>query len=258
MPDNVTSGLFSSPADFFAVEVWRGASLNEETVSGPSSVFSLALRSDYTATSSLVSIDKSNASYTSTFVPRDRLDLTSGVTENALWPTVLSPSSPSRAPLYLLVITISRIYGVIVFAVGAYEGKTDMNGKSEWVNQGECIRITTATGFFTVRGRGGAVTEREKERQDRATGSETGQPRYTRHGVFTNCLISSTNRCQACFSCPRGAPLSYLARVYWCIHVARFSRTTALKESSEIHKTFVASRVLIFRLAPDYAQIIRE
>lgn len=35
--------------------------------------------------------------------------------------------------------------------------------------------------------------------------------------------------------------------VYRCIHVTRFSQTTALKESSEVHETFVASRVLIFR-----------
>lgn len=33
--------------DFFAAEVWRGASLNEETVSEPTSVFSLVLRPDY-------------------------------------------------------------------------------------------------------------------------------------------------------------------------------------------------------------------
>lgn len=157
--------------DFFVVEVWRGASLNEETVSGPSSVFSLVLRPD-TATSSLIGIDKSNASYTFTSLPRDRLNLTSDATAVALWSTVLSPSF--RTPFLLFVITISRIHGVIVFAVGAYEGKTDMNGKSEWMNQDECIRITIATGFFTVRGRGGAETERERERQDQATGSETG------------------------------------------------------------------------------------
>lgn len=33
--------------DFFAAEVWRGASLNEGTVSEPTSVFSLVLRPDY-------------------------------------------------------------------------------------------------------------------------------------------------------------------------------------------------------------------
>lgn len=136
-------------------------------------------------------------------------------------------------PLPPHIITISRIHGVIVFAAfGAYEGKADMNGKSEWVNQGECIRITTATGFFMVgekeREREEEVGGRERERQSRATGSETGQPRYTQHGVFTNCLISSTNRRRACFFVPSGCPslppplpaFALLSREQRCAHVA--------------------------------------
>jgi len=55
-----------------------------------------------------------------------------------------------------------------VFAAGAYEGKADMNGKSEWVKRGECIRITT-------RRRVSSSYTKEKER-DRER--ERGRERY--------------------------------------------------------------------------------
>lgn len=130
---------------------------------------------------------------------------------------------------------LSWIHGVIVFAAGAYEGKADMNGKSEWMNQGECIRVTTVTGFFMVwerKGEGGAGDRARGREKEKARVQKDRSTAVHPHDVFTNCLISSTNRNRACFSCPRSAlspsPL-LLTREYRCMHVARFSRTTTLQ-----------------------------
>lgn len=143
MPDNTTSGLFSSPADFSAAEVWRAASLNEGTL-GPPSCFprpSAALTTGPVGRSS-VSIRVKRAAYTSA-----RLSLRT-TTRGRIVVVVLS-HPPTRAPSPRRNHDPSNPRRHRVRGRCVREGKVDMNEKNEWISQGECIQITT--GFFRSR-----------------------------------------------------------------------------------------------------------
>lgn len=78
-----------------------------------------------------------------------------------------------------------------------YDADGFLHGLEKENREGE-IRNETYIYRYIERERGGGQSDGFRE---------TGQPRYTRHGVFTNCLISSTNRYRTCFSCPQNAPL---------------------------------------------------
>lgn len=140
---------------------------------------------------------------------------------------LVSSVSPSRAPLHLLVITISRIHGVIVFAVGAYEGKTVMNGTSEWMNQGECIRIRRRRRVSSrAEGREEQEQNESKREREREAGPSNGfRDRSTMvhpaRRVYKLSNLVDKSVPGLFFSALGVHSLSFLAGVYRCIHVAR-------------------------------------
>lgn len=116
-------------------------------------------------------------------------------------------SPPSSSPA--IAISIVRCHRV---QTDAYEGKANVNGKSEWTcSRGERIRITRrrvspfALPYFRGAGRDEATEFR--------VGSTMVLYRYTHDCMFTNCLISSTNRYRVHFSCPRAASPLRVGRV---------------------------------------------
>ena len=137
------------------------------------------------------------------------------------WHRGSSRSRRRRRRLPTIRISIPRCHRVVTDALYNAKGRPNVNGKRvngrvllSGVNAFELRRRRVAPSLVSYFSPPEREREREKPRQF-TVGSTTVLYRYTHDCMFTNCLISSTNRYRAhFFSCPRAAscrPLRYVS-----------------------------------------------